>query len=430
MEENGTKFTVGRIEGLENLKNDGFEEIYLNLTMFADQIDEEFESIFTAIYEKGLENVELLTYEVHQYSEYRDYYLMFVREFSRILNRSTAYNIVQFYEVDIEHFIQQAQQLAVFTYLRTNSKLRQMQQFCIMRKVTDFIYHLYLSFVNRNLPVFSYMQEGARCLGYTDKMLFGKMYSAMKEKNKLHIATTILNGLVGGNSTYPPCLFKKKGAGEEIAAADYPYTFACEGKKPIKIEPVVVHGNLQKVYSTCDCSIKLGLGEQAALFKMDGREDLVILSYAGTEPRLSTRRFHNLMTDVAQIFYGPETTYLAAVGLLLELRREVAENIKVVGHSLGGGLMQYAVTAVGDDRIYGMGFNSAGLSTYSRKTLGMSRIQKGERKIQHLCADTDYISPIGQQIGTVLHVSTGVKLSHALDDLNKTINGELMGCEV
>ena len=40
MEENGTKFTVGRIEGLENLKNDGFEEIYLNLTMFADQIDE------------------------------------------------------------------------------------------------------------------------------------------------------------------------------------------------------------------------------------------------------------------------------------------------------------------------------------------------------------------------------------------------------
>ena len=299
MEENGTKFTVGRIEGLENLKNDGFEEIYLNLTMFADQIDEEFESIFTAIYKKGLENVELSTYEVHQYSEYRDYYLMFVREFSRILNRSTAYNIVQFYEVDIDHFIQQAQQLAVFTYLRTNSKLRQMQQFCIMRKVTDFIYHLYLSFVNRNLPVFSYMQEGARCLGYTDKMLFGKMYSAMKEKNKLHIATTILNGLVGGNATYPPCLFKKKGAGEEIAAADYPYTFACEGKKPIKIEPVVVHGNLQKVYSTCDCSIKLGLGEQAALFKMDGREDLVILSYAGTEPRLSTRRFHNLMTDAA-----------------------------------------------------------------------------------------------------------------------------------
>ena len=40
MEENGTKFTVGRIEDLENLKNDGFEEIYLNLTMFADQIDE------------------------------------------------------------------------------------------------------------------------------------------------------------------------------------------------------------------------------------------------------------------------------------------------------------------------------------------------------------------------------------------------------
>lgn len=129
MEENGTKFTVGRIEDLENLKNDGFEEIYLNLTMFADQIDEEFESIFTAIYKKGLENVELSTYEVHQYSEYRDYYLMFVREFSRILNRSTAYNIVQFYEVDIDHFIQQAQQLAVFTYLRTNSKLRQMQQF-------------------------------------------------------------------------------------------------------------------------------------------------------------------------------------------------------------------------------------------------------------------------------------------------------------
>ena len=430
MEENANKFTVGRIEGLENLRSNSFDELYLNLIRFSEQIGEEFDTIFQAIYEGGIGDVVLETYETRQYREYREYYQMFVREFGNIIDRSSAYNVVRFYDVDIEHFIQQAQQLAVFSYLRTNSKLRQMQQFCIMRNVTDFIYHLYLSFVDRSLPVFNYMQEGAKLLGYTDKMLFGKMYGAMKEKNKLHIATAIINGLIGGNETYSPCLFKNNGIGEEIAAADYPYTFVCEGKKPIKIEPVVVHGNLPLVYNAHDCSIKLGLGEQAALFRFDGDKDRVILSFAGTEMKLTTRGFHNVMTDVAQILYGPETTYLAAVGLLLDVRREVKEKIKVVGHSLGGGLMQYAVTAVGDDRIYGMGFNSAGLSTYSRKTLGAGRIQKGERKIQHLCADTDYISPVGKQIGIVLHVNTEVKLSHSLDDLNNAINGELMGCEV
>ena len=138
-----------------------------------------------------------------------------------------------------------------------------------------------------------------------------------------------------------------------------------------------------------------------------------------------------MVTDVAQILFGPETTYLAAVGLLKDVANcFVTDDIYVVGHSLGGGLMQYAVTGVGGNNIYGVGYNSAGLSNFSKKSLTGERIKHAAKRIFHICADTDFISPIGDQIGRVFHINTGERWSHSLDHLNKTLNGRLISCYV
>lgn len=90
--------------------------------------------------------------------------------------------------------------------------------------------------------------------------------------------------------------------------------------------------------------------------------------------------------------------------------------------------MQYAVAGAGMRNTYGVGFNSAGLSEHSKRTLTFARRRRAESRICHICADTDPISPIGSHIGNVFHVDTGKKLSHSLDDLNETFNGKLIGC--
>lgn len=420
-------FTIGSVDTFVEQRNQGLEELYENLQAFNSAIETEFDSYFTEIIENGFGENEGL----HQLSgidrQYYDIYVEYLSQFENMIAQRVAYD-----GVDIHHFIDKAKALRVFEPFRTNANGRMVQQFCIMTQVTRFVNHLYLALVDRKLPVFGYMQDGARLLGYTDKRLFGKMYGAMLMKNRLNIPTAIIRGFFGGNSVVPCSLLQSKGAGDGAAAADYPYKFASVHQKVVQIKPVAVKGKLQYVYDPADCSIKLGLGEQAALFTIpNAQQKGVVLSFAGTEFKLTKRGVHNMVTDAAQILFGPETTYLAAVGLLKDVANCFAtDDIYVVGHSLGGGLMQYAVTGVGGDNIHGIGYNSAGLSNYSKKTLTGERIRHAEKRICHICADTDFISPIGSQIGRVLHINTGKRWSHSLNHLNRRLNGELIGCSM
>lgn len=66
----------------------------------------------------------------------------------------------------------------------------------------------------------------------------------------------------------------------------------------------------------------------------------------------------------------------------------------MVGHSLGGGLMQH----------------------------------RNKGRIEHICASTDPVSKVGKLIGTVGHVDTRKLLSHGLDDLNETLNRVKISC--
>ena len=142
---------------------------------------------------------------------------------------------------------------------------------------------------------------------------------------------------------------------------------------------------------------------------------------------------NNVVTDVSQILFGPETTYLAAVGLLKDVLDHTINHVWVLGHSLGGGLMQFACTALSDNRKYaqrlhGIGYNSAGLSNRTMRTLTAKCERTMAGRIRQVRSTTDIVSRIGHLIGQVEYVDTHKRFSHSIDHLNMTMNGSLMSC--
>lgn len=429
MDEKKELFTLGTWEDLARLEDKGFEVMYEELDAIGTELGDAFDSMIYALYERGTANNYNLNDVSSTYRTYTEYYRKYIDRFGRI-----AVGQVEFDGVDLQLFLNRAESLPYINGNRTNRQLRMMQCYGIMTGVTRFVNQLYLSFIRPDAPVYKYAQDGARHLGYTDRRLFGKLYRAMMTKNKLSLSDAIVKAFIGGNRVYPKECFQRRGAGICVAAADYPYTFNPQTPPyeiDVTIRPVTVGGYLGQFYNQANCSLVLGKGEQAALFEIcNDMKDRVILSFAGTEFKLTRRGVHNIVTDAAQILFGPETTYLAAVGLLLDVAHSFEKEVCVVGHSLGGGLMQYAIAGAGMANTYGVGFNSAGLSEHSKRTLTFARRRKAESRIEHICADTDPISPIGCQIGSVFHVDTGKKLSHSLDHLNELFNGKLVGCGV
>lgn len=429
MEAKKELFTIGTREDLKRLEDKGFEMMYEELEAIRSELGDTFYSIIYDLYEYGVNKNETVHDVSDSYRTYAEYYKEYIGRFGRMVAGQVEYD-----GVDLQQFLNRAQSLPTIDRHRTNEQLRMMQCFGIMTEVSRFVNQLYLSFVKLDAPVYKYAQDGAKHLGYTDRRLFGKLYSAMMTKNKLSLAEALIQAFIGGNTVYSKESFQWFGAGIGVAAADYPYSFNPPNppyEKQVNIRPVAVSGYLRRFYNPTDCSLILGKGEQVALFEICGDEkDRVILSFAGTEFKLTRRGAHNIVTDVAQILFGPETTYLAAVGLLLDVARSFDKDVYVVGHSLGGGLMQYAVAGAGMKNTRGVGFNSAGLSEHSNRTLTLSRRRKADNRICHICANTDPVSPIGSQIGRVFHVETGKKLSHSLDHLNELFNGKLIGCGV
>lgn len=144
----------------------------------------------------------------------------------------------------------------------------------------------------------------------------------------------------------------------------------------------------------------------------------IIVAFAGTEPS----KVGSLLTDFQQLL-APNLMYLYAAGLVrLFLLHYSKEDVYVTGHSLGGGLTQFAVTANIENasgRLTGVGFNSAGLSMVSLGHLGEKKIEVALSSIVHYTTVSDPVSAIGALIGihVVLPVSEESGTGHALSCL-------------
>lgn len=111
--------------------------------------------------------------------------------------------------------------------------------------------------------------------------------------------------------------------------------------------------------------------------------------------------FMNYVTDLHQLLYGPDITYFLAVGIVAKVYEDLKEHncpIYVVGHSLGGGLAQYATAAIDNSVVGAVCYNSAGLSDQTLSTLNQ-RKAVSTYKVIHMYVSPDLVFCFGNQLG-------------------------------
>lgn len=146
-----------------------------------------------------------------------------------------------------------------------------------------------------------------------------------------------------------------------------------------------------------------------------------------------TRANHlkTLSADVEQLFM-PSLHYLAAAGVVrLFLREFAAEPLWVVGHSLGGGLAQFAVAAQAAEdlpRLRAVAFNAAGLSLASLNVLGEARMAAACGRIAHFTTYHDPVSAFGGLLGAHLRLpAVAGHDGHGIADVRASLQGALPG---
>ena len=124
------------------------------------------------------------------------------------------------------------------------------------------------------------------------------------------------------------------------------------------------------------------------------------IAFAGTEfgPKLTTGRTGTLAADTIQRLGGFSPMYQEAAGVVDALLNDLSEHetLKVTGHSLGGGLAQFATAANITNKHAGQMkascFNAAGLSSSSLGALE-GKIEQSQGIISHVRVEGDPVSP-------------------------------------
>lgn len=134
----------------------------------------------------------------------------------------------------------------------------------------------------------------------------------------------------------------------------------------------------------------------------------IIVGFSGTKRALT------YLVDVSQLI-GVSPTYIKAVGLVEYLRKNNPQKrVVVCGHSLGGGLSQFAAAPYNGD-VVAYCFNSAGLFKPSLELIKNNTYAD----IIHLRLKNDWVSRLGCLIGKVLNIDSSLNCykSHSLDVL-------------
>ena len=158
--------------------------------------------------------------------------------------------------------------------------------------------------------------------------------------------------------------------------------------------------------------------------------DLLVIEKIKKLLLLSSSEF---WTNFKQYLGFLDVVYVTASGLLYQLWDDkLTKNgfqnakIRVYGHSLGGGLMQFAVSALYKEKemsrneVFGYGYNSAGLSAKNVK-----RVFSAELKNichLHLKGDIVFKTPFAYQLGKSINVGELSMLpltAHSLDTIRE-----------
>lgn len=156
-------------------------------------------------------------------------------------------------------------------------------------------------------------------------------------------------------------------------------------------------------------------GLLAWLEKKD-EDNTIVVAYSGTD----FKNFEMVYADIAQLSQ-PSVLYLKTAGLLKLLLDHIPKkNFYVTGHSLGGGLTQFALTANMKQysrRLTGYGYNPAGPSMPSLDHLGKDRLDKAADNMWIFMTCKDPVSAFGGKIGCLTTLPKTDKNGHGIDDV-------------
>lgn len=317
----------------------------------------------------------------------------------------------------------------------TNRGARGLQVMGCSYLIVDRLWDVYCFVTKQDKDVYELAYNGCKLIGYTWKDYFKALwYIPRAPKLFIKAVTAFTRGVptIGKKTTSRFNHVEKVGA----AFAEFPYNFLRDGT--VGIVPSVnskknatnfIRAKYKPDNMQLDLNNKHGLS--VALFDHKGTSGRIIcLSFAGTRVDISSATARKVMvqnglTDVFQYFNVPSRTYFASVAILQEVMKSFPDRrIFVFGHSLGGGLMQYACSSLNSELLYGFGYNSAGLSQNTLNTIPCHAQGNLKCHIRHICSLHDPVSRLGYLIPTVKYVkSVKGNKAHGLKQLNEEING-------
>ena len=145
-------------------------------------------------------------------------------------------------------------------------------------------------------------------------------------------------------------------------------------------------------------------GTKALLVK---EGDVIKVIFAGTEPgaKVDSDRQGTIKTNITQRLGSFSAMYRDAAGIgRMILDHAGDKQVQFMGHSLGGGLAQFALganVASDKERVSAMTFNTAGLAGSTLAALGEDRVGQSHDRVVNMRIEGDPVSP-GSDRGEML----------------------------
>lgn len=181
----------------------------------------------------------------------------------------------------------------------------------------------------------------------------------------------------------------------------------------VKLSALELPSELRILYDEEQGLLSASNGMRVWLGKKD---DSVVVAYSGTD----IQNVDMIYADIIQLS-APSILYLKAAGLLkLLLEHMPNKKFYVTGHSLGGGLTQFSVSAnmaENAERLQGFGYNPAGLSMTSLRYVKADRLKKACEKICIFMTCYDPVSLVGGKLGCLTTLPKTEKNGHGMADL-------------